>query len=148
MGKVTVELKGADRLVTKFENMSRQMTKEVKESVKKNTYKMESRAKKNAAYKTGHLKRSIHSDFYNGGLSGEVSTNVEYAWFVEHGTRPHKITATNAKALKFNIGGDTVFAKSVMHPGTRPQPFLVPAFIETRDEFLKDLRRITKDVVD
>ena len=87
MGSFTIEVKGADKLITKFENMSRKMEKEVKNSVKKRTFEMEAKAKKFAPYDTGHLKRSIGSTFYNGGLSGEISTNVKYAIFVEKGTR-------------------------------------------------------------
>ena len=147
MGSFTIELKGADKLITKFENMSRKMEKEVKNSVKKHTFEMETRAKKKAAYKSGHLKRSIHSDFYNRGLSGEVSTNLFYAPMIEYGTPPHKIKAKGG-ALKFKIGGNTIFAKSVNHPGTRARPFMFPAFLVTRSAFTRDLHRIMRDVVD
>lgn len=56
-----------------------------------------------------------------------------YAEFVEFGTPPHVITAKSAKALhwksdKVNSKGNKhktdAFAKSVNHPGTRPQPFI------------------------
>lgn len=147
IGSFTIEVRGADKLITKFENMSRKMTKEVKQSVKKHTHDMEAKAKHNATYKTGHLERSIHSDFFNGGLSGEVSTNLFYAPMIEYGTAPHKITAKGG-ALKFKIGGNTIFRKSVMHPGTRAQPFMFPAFLVTRSAFTRDLHRIMREVVD
>lgn len=71
------------------------------------------------------------------------------AIFLERGTRPHRIVARRAKALRF-VGGfgratgqarlsgtarrsatDIVFAKGVNHPGTDAEPFLEPAAVET-----------------
>ena len=49
---------------------------------------------------------------------------VGYAVYVEFGTPPHIIRPKNGKALHWKSGGKNVFAKSVQHPGTRPQPFI------------------------
>jgi len=77
---------------------------------------------------TGLLKNTIRV---------EINDNVielimpEYAIYLEYGTgiygplkRP--ITPKTAKALKFKIGGKTVFAKSIK--GMTPQPFIRPVF--------------------
>jgi len=56
-----------------------------------------------------------------------VGSNVEYAPYVELGTRPHTIRPKEAKALHFTVGGKEVFAKVVRHPGTRAKPYLRPA---------------------
>lgn len=40
------------------------------------------------------------------------------------GTEPHVITARNAKALRFTMGGATMFRRSVQHPGTKPDAYL------------------------
>jgi len=40
------------------------------------------------------------------------------------GTEPHVITARNAKALRFSMGGDMLFRRSVYHPGTKPDAYL------------------------
>lgn len=53
-----------------------------------------------------------------------VFSNVEYAPFVNDGTRPHVIRPKNARALRFVVGGQVVFAKVVHHPGARAKPFL------------------------
>ena len=42
-----------------------------------------------------------------------------YGVFVNRGTRPHTIKARNAPALIFNVGGRTIFARSVHHRGSR-----------------------------
>lgn len=51
------------------------------------------------------------------------SFGVGHAVFVNEGTRPHVIRAKGA-ALTFTIQGRRVFAKSVQHPGTEPNPFM------------------------
>jgi len=61
----------------------------------------------------------------------------KYAIYLEYGTgiygplkRP--ITPKEAKALKFKIGGKTIFAKSIK--GMTPQPFIRPVF---HQDFIK-----------
>lgn len=51
------------------------------------TYDVEARAKQMVPVKTGTLRRSIHSVFENGGLTGLVGPSVSYSAFVEFGTR-------------------------------------------------------------
>jgi len=53
-------------------------------------------------------------------------STLAYARFVLGGTAPHVITARNARALRWvaNSGhGPVRFARSVNHPGTKPDPF-------------------------
>lgn len=55
--------------------------------VSKATFDVEAKAKARVAVKTGTLRRSIHSVFSNGGLTGIVGPSVLYGKFVEFGTR-------------------------------------------------------------
>ena len=59
-----------------------------------------------------------------GGTSVAIGSDNPVAAFIEHGTRPHTIAARNARALRFNTSGGVVFARSVQHPGTKPNPVL------------------------
>ena len=69
--------------------------------------------------------------------NGIVGTNVFYAPYVEFGTRPHKITA-KGKGL---TDGKNWFGKSVNHPGTKAQPFLLPALIKNRKKIIEIFRK-------
>jgi HK97 gp10 family phage protein len=105
------------------------------------------RATNKAPRLTGRLKRSItHSMPTEVGLTAwyitvginveyAAGTNVKYAAIQEFGgkTPPHIIRPRNKKALKFDIGGETVFAKYVNHPGSNipAQPYLRPALRES-----------------
>jgi hypothetical protein len=61
------------------------------------------------------------------GPTGIVEYIAKYAAAVEGGSAPHIIKARKKKALRFVVDGQTIFAKSVRHPGTRPRPFLSKA---------------------
>lgn len=76
--------------------------------------------------RTGKLRQSIAIKVENEKVT--IGPNTEYDEFVEFGTRPHKITAKNKKALSFTVGGTKVVVKSVNHPGTRAKPYVRPAF--------------------
>lgn len=46
-----------------------------------------------------------------------------YLEFVREGTKPHDIKPVKAKALRFWIEGNTIFAQLVHHPGSLPNPY-------------------------
>lgn len=62
-----------------------------------------------------------------GDFQGVVNVRHPAALFVIFGTRPHPIRPIRARALKFNMGGRTVYAKAVFHPGNKPNDFLKEA---------------------
>lgn len=85
------------------------------------------RAKILAPVGTGRLRSSIRLERRSTfGLRQRwtVGSDVEYAPMVNDGTKPHIIRPKRANALRFKVGGKTVFAKVVHHPGTRARPFL------------------------
>jgi len=53
----------------------------------------------------------------------QLKWGTDYASYVDAGAPPHLILPQGAKALKFNVGGETVFSKRVSHPGQKPQNF-------------------------
>lgn len=73
---------------------------------------------------SGDLRDSINWDVVQEATAiiGRVFSagNIPYAEIQEEGgtTPPHIIEATNAQALCFVMGGETVFAKRVNHPGS------------------------------
>jgi hypothetical protein len=88
-------------------------------------------ARREHAYRdrTGNLTRSIYADpaqtAGNGAVFVDVAANADYAAFVEHGTKAHKILARKAKVLAFpGRGGGMVFRHEVNHPGTKPYNFM------------------------
>lgn len=76
--------------------------------------------------RTGRLKQSIAIKVE--GDSVIIGPNTDYAAYVEFGTKPHEIRPRNAKALAWRGPNGMVYAKVVHHPGTRPHPYVRPAF--------------------
>lgn len=83
-------------------------------------------------FRTGVLRNSIHVvEATPAALEAAIATNVEYAEAVEFGTgihseaegapkRPIVIKARKAKALRFVVGGQVVFRRSVTLQGQKP----------------------------
>lgn len=89
---------------------------------------------------------------YGSMRSHVVASDVEYAVYVEFGTGPHIIRPKEGGTLAFEVGGETVFAKEVKHPGTPPNGALrkavrtalanldaIVANANTPDEITKEL---------
>ena len=75
----------------------------------------------------GSMGRTIRSQIQRGPggeFRGVINVRHPAALYVTLGTRPHIIRPVRARALRFMIGGQVVYAKVVMHPGTRPNDFL------------------------
>lgn len=81
---------------------------------------------------SGALRKTIRHRTYAGGGGDGPSTivsaggpGVGYALMHHEGTRPHEIRPNAPRSvLKFTIGGKTVYATRVMHPGTRENKYL------------------------
>lgn len=128
-------------LSNRLPQMGANMTARVSQAVRKSAFDIEARAKSLAPVDTGNLKGSITTDIASDGLSAEVTANADYAAPVEYGTRPHVIRPKNASMLAFKIGGVTVFAKKVNHPGTAAQPFMTPAAEQVRPSFIAAVKQ-------
>lgn len=100
-------------------------------------YSIEGEAKQNAPVDTGVYRNNIS---YNG--RNQVIAHSSYSASIEYGTQPHTIEARTAQALHFKINGQDVFAKSVNHPGTKPNPVMRNA---ARTVMKRDFNRIFKE---
>jgi len=108
-------------------------------------------AKRLSPVDTGRLRASITPDVrkVSSGYEGVIGSNVEYAPYVETGTRPHwpppGATATWARrhgmkeaTLRFIIGTR----------GTRAHPYLVPAFVNNADKIVRILERGVSAIIE
>jgi hypothetical protein len=77
------------------------------------------------------LTGSVMDGFAEGDIPLAITSDRDYAKFVVGffnggfvGTNPHVIEVRYARALRFWVDGThLVFAQSVVHPGTEPNPF-------------------------
>ena len=104
-------------------------------------------AKAKVPRKTGNLGRSILPGRVDDD-SATVTVNASYAAAVEFGSKPHVIVPKRARVLAWPASeggrrlsgrartkggkpiGPTAFAMKVNHPGSKAQPYLVPAALD------------------
>jgi HK97 gp10 family phage protein len=108
---MNVELRGMEQTKRLLAMVPPEATKTVVREIRRSTLNVQAGAKRRAPVDTGRLRNSIATAYENGGLRGIVGTNVEYAKFVEFGTRR-----------------------------TRAHPFMHPAFEEEWPRFVARLR--------
>jgi len=91
------------------------------------TKRMTNDLKLAAPVDTGDLRRKTGAEVVSttkNRITATAVIDVDYAVFVTQGTRFHTIRPKRAGGvLVFKVGGVTVFAKKVNHPGNDPNPF-------------------------
>jgi HK97 gp10 family phage protein len=110
----------------RFRNASRNVRRMVMSEMDLAAEDVKMHMREEAPVDTGALRDSIAvvkqgSNYYQIGPVG-----IDYAAAQEYGAKPHVIIASPGKVLVFNVGGQTRFAKSVKHPGNKPQPYIRP----------------------
>lgn len=105
---------------------------------------LEKEAKSSASWtdRTGNTRRAIHggADKNDSGVVVYLAHGSKVGWYLEEGTGIHgpkgrRITPVKAKALRFTMNGNVVFAKSTK--GMPAQPIIEP----TADKKWPDIKR-------
>lgn len=109
---------------------------------RKGAERLAQKIREKAPVRTGRLRQSVTIRF--GVESIDVGPTVEYAPFVEYGTKPHIIFPRFRRALRFTAGGETIFAKRVFHPGF-PGRFFVRS---AHEEFLDEAPRFAGELIE
>lgn len=104
----------AEKILKKFNNTAT-VEKDVSKLIKNTLHNIERDAKKECPYDTGRLRGSITTNIIST-YSGEVGTNVEYAEYVEYGTRyqsahPYFEPAVEKNEEKFNDALDEIIER-------------------------------------
>lgn len=113
----TIFFEGVDKLDAKLKKNITLF--DVKKVVRHNGQQMQTKVQRNADFKkgyaTGATKRSVELTIKNGELTAEVQPTTEYAPYVEWGTRYMEA-----------------------------QPFVLPGFVEQKEKFKKDMRKLVE----
>lgn len=108
---MSMEFKGLDKLEKRLKEKA-EMT-DVKEVMKANGAELQEEAMRRAPVDTGALKRSITLEIEDFGLTARIGSTMEYAQYVELGTR-----------------------------FVTEQPFMKPAYFQQRHKLIKDLSKL------
>jgi hypothetical protein len=106
-------------------------------------YKIQGRAKELVPVDTGLLQSRIVVEGNFAELSVRIGTNLQYASWVELGTRPHwpPLRPVAEWAIRKGIPREAIgkIWYSIAWHGTKPHPYLIPAFEENIDAIREDL---------
>jgi len=115
MADVTVKLDGVREFRRNMLTFNKGVIACTKRAINRAALRVERDAKRSAPVDTGRLQSSIRTVIFQGGFAATVTTNVDYASFVEFGTR-------------FQVA----------------QPFLLPAWDKVRPKYIADLKKCLK----
>lgn len=163
--KVTISIQGANEVLKELNNITEKNIQKLNNDIKNAAIYCMGEAKRNVsrpypqgAVDTGQLMNSITIEERIGEnqINYLIGTNVNYAPYVEYGTRPHfppvqalmEWVKRHARGSKSLFGKDDTrkvayaIAFTISKRGTTPRPFLRPAFILAKNKLLLDLEKI------
>lgn len=154
---VKVEIRGLERLQRRLDEAGRKrLSDEMRAATGTSVLLVEAEAKERVPQKSRALFRSIAGTALStpgGTIRGVVKAGgegVAYARFVEFGTKPHVILPRRKRALRWRIPGGRGFrfARRVQHPGTKPQPYMIPALDASRARIAKIFRKHADELLE
>lgn len=124
--RVTIDVEEVRRLADDLGDAGPLVRERTERIVDKTGHDVVRTGQANAAVDTGHLRSTIGVDVDADRMGFEAGPTASYGGHVEFGTVPHEIRPRVAGALYWPGAPHPV--RSVQHPGTAPQPYMIPAF--------------------
>jgi HK97 gp10 family phage protein len=151
---INIDLQGDTQLIAKLEAMPGKLQTDLTKRITTLALQLQAAVKQKLSGQvlkvgSGNLRDSIGYDVVTAAtaVTGTVFSDitVKYARIQEYGgtTRPHVIEPRAGGVLAFQIGGKTVFARRVNHPGSKipARPFMRPTLAEYRDRIVTSMNQ-------
>jgi len=140
--KIEAKIMGDKEIQRKIELLAKKNNKAVKEVIEKAVIIVEGNAKEKCPVVTNRLRSSITHEVKSIGEKhiGKVGSNVEYAPYVEFGTRPHLAPIGERYMQKYGFKGKFLYVSGA------PKPYLYPALKDSRKDIIKLTERAIKKV--
>ena len=140
---MSIEIVGIERINARLDSLGK--AEGVKKGVQDGCLKVETAAKTKAPKDSGAVRRSITSEVKasagSGTIEGTVYTPLEYAPYVEYGTGLFS-TKGGRKDVPWRYEDDEGNWHTTS--GQPPQPFMRPAFDESRAEIIRAIKEALK----
>ena len=139
---MALKIQGIDKLISQLESVID--NKWVEEGIKKTSERIVADAKQNltdnGSVETGDLRNSITSNLEKNSttVQAEIGTNVEYAPFVEWGTGVYNVRGEGRNTPWCYKDPET--GEFVWTEGSKPYPFMEPAYLANKKNIARDLK--------
>ena len=143
-GGIRVGIKNLPQIKAAFRKSPALMTQELNIAIKKSIFLIHGRSVTNAPVRTSRLRGSVYDNF--GFLKGEIGFKADYAAAVHDGSKAHVIKPKFKRALFWKGAENPVM--SVMHPGTKANPFLKKAVNTSEREINQNFETAVQNVLD
>ena len=154
MPEVVLDAKGLEKAADAFRKIPEKFERTMRLAMKSSIRDIREHARGNHRFvsRSGNLENAISSEVFDDPISGMIfldTGQAPYGFWVHKGTKPHAIFPKNKKVLRWAQGGDFIFSKNVLHPGTKPDPFLQGALEAKQDDvagrFVSAMKRMIKE---
>ena len=132
-----IQIKGFDKLIKDIKAIGVEGEKRIAETTEGNAREIEATAKQIAPYDFGALRQNIKAleqDKLNWAVYANAFGNAPYSAYQEFGTGGLVEVPDELKDIAIKFKG-----KGIKKIDMRPQPFLYPAFVKGRTQYVKDL---------
>lgn len=151
--EIKIELEGVDRLQKELKELVRKHEKAVAGEVAVAALNIQKEAKVRlkdyGAVDTGHLRRSILVDYFQGGTVAEIGPTAPYGLYVEFGTRPHFPPPDALESWARHHGFDSAWpiCRAIAERGLPEKPYLLPAFEAEKKKFRERLEKKIEELL-
>lgn len=153
---ITCKTKGVQEVIANLKKYDDDTQQKVGEVVNNSLKNIARGARSRVPQKSGLLKSSIRKSYSKKKMGGIVSSGgkkAPHAHLVEFGTKAHSLTkgttnnagraAKKGKRLVLVIKGNPVSGE-IIHPGSKPRPFMQPAYYQERSNYIEGLKKAVK----
>jgi len=139
LSEITIDVTGAQEAAQFFTDAASALVSAVSVRLQEVCQEIADFARTIAPKRTGEYAASIYS-VQEGPLRFRIGASAGHAAIIEYGSMPHFILPRTARVLRFEVDGEEVFAKFVMHPGTRPMLIIHTAKKENMSKIVAAIR--------
>lgn len=117
--------------------------------VAKYALKIQGTARRGVKVDQGITRASIFAHMFSRGLSASIGSDQKTALWIEKGTRPHfpppDALIPWCRRHGMEPGAEWAVARAIAKRGTKPNPFLEPAFLEHAPDFVAEANKTLAD---
>lgn len=145
----SIALSGVKELDKALKRMAEKKKEKFKGEVFATALDIQKRAKENVrkSWDMGNLANSILINLVDQGMNAQISPEAPYGVYVEYGTKPHFPPPDALEGWARRHGFDSAWpiCIAINKRGLKPKPFLIPAFLDFKNRFLKKSEKIAKE---